>query len=88
MHSVIDGLCEKTGVQYDPYARQLTLSEYTKLKAAIADTVKRESRREVDRQKVKHKSVKICEQLVRCNEPAYAVPRKASCSCKLGDGTA
>lgn len=52
MHGVIDGLCEKTGVRYDQYARQLTLSEYTKLKAATADTIKRECREGVDQQKV------------------------------------
>lgn len=49
---MIDGLCEKAGVQYDQYAAQLTLSEYTKLKTATAKTVKQESREGIDQQKV------------------------------------
>ena len=59
VHGVIDGLCEKAGIRHDQYATQLTLSEYTKLKAATTKAVKQEAREGIDQQKVSFSSVRV-----------------------------
>ena len=69
VHGVIDGLCEKAGVRYDQYATQLTLSEYTKLKAATAKAVREESREGIDQQKVSFSSVRV----LLCVLPFYVL---------------
>ena len=69
VHGVIDGLCEKAGIRYDQYATQLTLSEYTKLKAATTKAVKQESREGIDQQKVSFSSV----QVLLCVLPFYVL---------------
>lgn len=51
---MISSLCEKQGITYEQFAKQLSLADYSRLKTAISDTVRRLARETIDRKKVKH----------------------------------
>ena len=50
---MINSICSKQCAGFEHYAKRLTLSEYARLKSAVAVIIRRISREEMDRKKVR-----------------------------------